>query len=55
MLGQTQHLSLSGKTAIISGGGRGIGAGCAFDIANRGADVFFVFYLLTSSSPPPWN
>lgn len=32
-------LSLHGKTALVTGGGRGIGKGCAVQLAAGGADI----------------
>ena len=32
-------MNLSGKTAIVTGAGRGIGKGCALELAKNGADV----------------
>jgi len=31
--------NLNGKTAIVTGAGRGIGKGCALELARRGADI----------------
>ena len=38
-----EYLSLKGKIAIVTGASRGIGAGIAFDLAKRGADVSVLF------------
>lgn len=35
-------MKLSGKTAIVTGGGRGIGLGCATELANEGASIVLV-------------
>ena len=39
----TENLSLSGKTALITGGSRGIGAACAKLLAARGARVVVTY------------
>jgi NAD(P)-dependent dehydrogenase (short-subunit alcohol dehydrogenase family) len=43
MQNRPSELSLQGKTAIVTGGSKNIGAGIAFDLARRGADVRFHF------------
>ncbi|KAL3455765.1 hypothetical protein BJX64DRAFT_297302 [Aspergillus heterothallicus] len=43
-------MSLSGKTAIVSGASRGIGAEIAFELAKRGANVM-ISYTTCSSKP----
>ncbi|KAI9711605.1 MAG: hypothetical protein M1812_007127 [Candelaria pacifica] len=49
-LNTTNDTSLAGKTAIVTGGSRGIGAGIAYELARRGARVIIV-YTSSSSSP----
>jgi 5,10-methylene-tetrahydrofolate dehydrogenase/methenyl tetrahydrofolate cyclohydrolase len=39
MSSQGPHLPLQGKSAIVTGASRGIGAGIAFELGKRGADV----------------
>ncbi|KAH7355393.1 hypothetical protein BKA65DRAFT_498320 [Rhexocercosporidium sp. MPI-PUGE-AT-0058] len=49
MVGQTT-LPLQGKTAIITGGSRGLGKGMTLELASRGADVIIV-HSSPNSSP----
>jgi NAD(P)-dependent dehydrogenase (short-subunit alcohol dehydrogenase family) len=37
------HLSLAGKTALVTGGIRGIGRGISLELARRGANVAMVY------------
>lgn len=46
----SSYLPLKGKTALITGSSRGIGAGIALDLATRGADVVITY---TSSKSEP--
>jgi glucose 1-dehydrogenase len=36
-------MELEGRVALITGGGRGIGKGCAIELANQGADISIDF------------
>jgi NADP-dependent 3-hydroxy acid dehydrogenase YdfG len=36
---ELSSLPLKGKVAIVTGGSRGLGAGMAYELAKRGADV----------------
>jgi 3-oxoacyl-[acyl-carrier protein] reductase len=42
MSSQSSALPLQGKTAIVTGASRGIGAGIAFELGRRGADVYLI-------------
>lgn len=43
--------SLSGKTAIVSGGTRGIGQAMAFALAEAGADIILIQVRTAATSP----
>lgn len=43
-------MSLSGKVAFITGGARGIGRGCALELAARGADVAICDFELSDNA-----
>ncbi|RAL08879.1 SDR family NAD(P)-dependent oxidoreductase [Aspergillus homomorphus CBS 101889] len=43
-------ISLAGKTAIVTGGSRGIGAGIALELASRGANVALVYHSESSTA-----
>jgi 3-oxoacyl-[acyl-carrier protein] reductase len=43
-------LPLKGKTAIVTGGSRGLGAGMAYELAKRGADVVLTYTSPSSST-----
>ena len=43
------YLPLQGKTAIVTGASRGLGAGIAFELGRRGANVNALFDLIVSS------
>lgn len=45
-----QHLDLSGKRALVTGASRGIGAGIALELANRGADVVITYLRSTEKA-----
>jgi len=49
MSAQTSHLPLNRKTAIVTGASRGIGAGLAYDLAQRGAEVVIIYTSEKSS------
>lgn len=36
---QNRHLPLHGKTALVTGGAKNIGAGTSYELGMRGADV----------------
>jgi 3-oxoacyl-[acyl-carrier protein] reductase len=44
------YLPLKGKTAIVTGASRGPGAGMAYELAKRGADVVLTYTSPSSSS-----
>jgi 3-oxoacyl-[acyl-carrier protein] reductase len=46
----SSHLPFLGKTALITGSSRGIGAGIALDLATRGADII-ITYTSPNSTP----
>ena len=48
----TDVFNLTGKTAIVTGGARGIGAACAMLLAERGASVA-ITYSRSASGPKP--
>ena len=50
MTQQSEHRTLTGKTAIITGASRGIGAAIALRLAQLGANVT-IDYLATTNAP----
>ncbi|TVY41228.1 Dehydrogenase [Lachnellula occidentalis] len=44
------YLPLKGKTAIVTGASRGLGAGMAYELAKRGADVILTYTSPSSST-----
>lgn len=43
-------MSMSGKTAIVAGGGRDIGAACAVELAARGAKVLVTYHASSTEA-----
>ena len=39
-----QKIDFNGKTAVVTGGSQGIGAGICHKLASNGADVFVNYY-----------
>jgi 3-oxoacyl-[acyl-carrier protein] reductase len=45
-----QHMSMTGKVAIVAGGGRDIGAACAVELAERGASVLITYHASAATA-----